>query len=89
MKENIEPIDKFNSLLVEYMNIFNHLESNVGSCITLLEDSSREDSYLSLAKASCEKKIEKLYKIVQSKNILKSTINLKELEKWCKNAHTK
>ena len=31
MKENIEPIDKFNSLLVEYMNTFNLLEGNVGN----------------------------------------------------------
>ena len=87
MKNSIEPTDKFNSLLVEYINTFNLLEGNVGSCITTLADSSREYSYKLLAKTSCEKKIENLYKIVQSKDTLKNTRNLKELEEWCENAH--
>ncbi|MEH6626552.1 MAG: hypothetical protein V7739_08910 [Motiliproteus sp.] len=87
MKEKYDPIDQFNSLLVEYMNTFNLLEGNVGSCIVFLEDSSREDSFQSLAKANCVKKIEKLYKIVHLNNLLKSAKRLSELEKWCKNAN--
>lgn len=87
MSEKIESIDKFHSLLVEYLNTFNLLEMNVGACISFLETSSREDSYLSLAQTSCKRKIENLYEIVKTTKILKSSRNLQELEEWCENAH--
>ena len=87
MTEELDPRDKFNSLLVEYLNAFNLLEMNVGSCIRFLDDSSKEDSNRSLARTSCEKKLESLYEIVKSKSILKSERNLQELETWCENAN--
>ena len=87
MSKKIEPIDEFNSLLVEYLNFFNLLEENVGLCISHLEDSSIEDSYKVLEKTSCKKKIENLYEIVNQKKILKSESNLQELKDWCESAH--
>jgi len=87
MNKKPESAEEFNSLLVEYLNTFNLLEKNVGLCISHLEDSSTEDVYKSLANTSCEKKIENLYEIVKTKNLLKSDGNLKELKDWCENAH--
>lgn len=87
MSKIVEPIGTFNSLLVEYLNTFNQLEKNVGLCIARLEDSSIEDGFKKLATTNCEMKIEKLYKFVKSKKILKSESNLQELKDWCESAH--
>ena len=87
MSKKNEPTDEFNSLLIEYLNTFNLLEENVGLCISHLDEKSKEDSYKSLAKSSCEKKIEDLYEIIKSEKILISKSNLQELKDWCKSAH--
>ena len=87
MSNKLDSKDKFNSLLVEYLNTFNLLETNIGLCISHLEDSSIEDNYKLLAKTSCEKKIEYLYEIVKSEKILNSDSDLQALEEWCINAH--
>ena len=89
MSEELKSIERFNSLLVEYLNTFNLLETNVGLCISHLVDSSVEESHKLLARTNCEGKIKRLHEIVKSRNILKSKINFQELEDWCADAHQK
>ena len=84
MKNHTDLINQFNSLLVDYLNTFNILETNIGLCISRLENNGIDAAYNKLKNLSCEKKIDYLYKIVRTEKKIK---DIKELEDWCINAH--
>ena len=83
MNKNIELTDRFNSLLVEYLNTFNLLELNVGLCISHLSKIEQHEIYKKINKMSFEKKLEYLLELTSSEE------NKQDLYFWCKDAHSK
>jgi hypothetical protein len=75
--------NKFNSLLVDYLNTFNYIEVNVGLCIRYLSDIGIEDMNKKISKMSFEKKIEHLLKLTSADE------NKKDLYTWSQDAHEK
>ena len=83
MNKHMESKNKFNSLLVEYLNIFNFIELNVGLCIRLISELSAEEMNSKIEKLSFEKKIELLLKLTSGES------DKKDLHEWCVEAHEK
>jgi hypothetical protein len=82
MCEENQRINKFNSLLVDYLNTFNYLELNVGLCISHLDSLSMDESYKRLEKMNFDRKLEKLLELT-------NFIATSDLHDWCKEAHEK
>ena len=57
MKNHADSINQFNSLLVDYLNTFNILETNIGLCISRLENNGIDAAYNKLKNLSCEKRL--------------------------------
>lgn len=83
MNNYVDLTNKFNSLLVEYLNTFNYIELNVGLCINYLSGIDTEDMNKKISKMSFEKKIEYLLKITSSDD------SKKDLYTWSQDAHEK
>jgi hypothetical protein len=75
--------NKFNSLLVEYLNTFNIIELNVGLCIRYLSGLDIQNMDNKISKMSCESKIEYLLKLTSSDD------DKKDIYTWCQKAHEK
>ena len=84
MKMLKEPVsnDKFNALIVEYLNTFNYLELNVGLCIRYISEMDLESANTKIGKMSFERKLEYLM------SILNKDIG-EDLRLWCEEAHSK
>lgn len=83
MHTNDNQENKFNSLLVEYLNTFNRIELNVGLCLSCLPDVDTQDMNNKLCKMSFDNKIECLLRLTSA------DYNKKDLHTWCKYAHEK
>lgn len=83
MDKNNDLRNKFNSLLVDYLNTFNFLELNVGLCITHLSELETHEIHKKIEKLNFAGKIEYFLKLIGSEN------NKKDLHTWCEDAHSK
>jgi len=82
MRDSNDLMNKYNSLLVDYLRYFNLLELNVGLCIRRLSGIDESEIHRKLDKMSFEKKLEYLLE-------LSSKENDSELKNWCKEAHAR
>ena len=82
MSTEINLSNKFNGLLVDYLNTFNYLELNVGLCIRHLSDLDTFQADKKLERMAFEKKLKWLLEI-SSEEVRD------DLHEWCKEAHAK